>query len=157
MIHVASTSPAEGAVAALEPFAGAWRVEGTVYSERQCVEDPLASATPWTSDETYSWLPGGRFLLHQWDATIGREAFRGTEILGHDAETGFFAHLFDDRGNHRTYHVGRDGAIWTFSEPESRATITVAPGGDRLDIVWQWKNGGTEWLPLCDRVALRSA
>ena len=74
-----------------------------------------------------------------------------------DDETGFFAHLFDDRGNHRTYHVGRDGAIWTFSEPESRATITVAPGGDRLDIVWQWKNGGAEWLPLCDRVALRSA
>jgi hypothetical protein len=139
-------------MAELEPLAG-----GTAYGDGQSVEDPLASAAPWTSDETYTWMPGCRFLLHQWDAAVGRQPFRGTEILGHDEDLGFFAELFDDQGHHRTYRVAHEGSIWTFSEPATRAAITVAPDGERLDIVWQWKNGGTEWLPLCDRVALRTA
>jgi hypothetical protein len=146
----------EGAVSELDVFAGRWHVEGTAYSERQQIEDPLASATSWRSDETYAWMPGGCFLMHHWDAAVGLQPSRGTEILGHDDETGFFAHQFDDRGTHRTYRVAHDGPIWTFVEPETRATITVGSGGARLDIVWQWKHDGTEWLPLCDRVALRT-
>jgi hypothetical protein len=150
------TPPVDAAVSALDVFAGSWHVEGTAYSDHQRVDDPFASATPWTGEETYAWMPGGRFLMHQWDARIGLEPFRGTEIIGRNGAGGYVAHLFDDRGHHRTYEVAQHGPIWTFSEPETRATITIDPGGARLDIVWQWKNGGTEWLPLCDRVALRT-
>lgn len=150
------TTAVDGAVRELDVFAGSWHVAGTAYSERQRSDDPLASATSWTSHETYAWMPGGCFLMHHWDAVVGLQQFRGTEILGHDDDTGFFAHLFDDQGHHRTYEVARDGPIWTFAAPDTRATITVGPGGERLDIVWQWKHGGPEWLPLCDRVALRT-
>jgi hypothetical protein len=157
MTQVARTSPVDGAVGALDVFVGSWHAQGTAYGEQQRAEDPLASAIPWTSDETYRWMPGGCFLIHHWEAQVGRQSFRGTEIIGHDNEDGFYAHLFDDRGHHRTYLVARDGPIWTFSEPETRATITVGSGGGRLDIAWQWRHGGAEWLPLCDRVALRTA
>ena len=48
---------------------------------------------PWTSDEHYEWLPGGFFLLHQWDANAGTREFKGTEIIGHDeANGGYFTH-----------------------------------------------------------------
>lgn len=156
MTGTAQIGAPAGAVGELDVFAGGWHVEGTAYTEDEAAEDPLASAVPWASEETYAWMPGGCFLLHHWDARVGRQPVHGTEIIGHDQETGFFAHVFDDRGRHRSYRVERHGPIWTFCEPETRATITVSPGGARLDITWQWKHDGAEWLPLCDRVALRT-
>ena len=28
--------------------------------------------------------------------------------------------------------------------------------GNKMTFSWEWKNGGREWLPLCDRVAVRT-
>ena len=140
----------------LEVFVGKWRLEGDSYGDGQQPDDPRASAVSWTSDETYEWLPGGFFLLHRWDAMVGEREFKGTEILGFDAsQGGYFSHAFDNAGNHPEYTADVDGDVWTFAEPATRATVTVSDGGNRMTHVWEWRNDGSVWLPLCDRTATR--
>lgn len=39
---------------------------------------------------------------------------------------------------------------------QTRATVTVQHGGSKMSFKWEWKNGGSDWLPLCDRVASRT-
>ena len=74
--------------ARLDMFVGKWRTTGQSFAEGQRIDDPRASAVPWTSEESYEWLPGGHFLLHRWDATVGTYPFKGTEIIGFDESRG---------------------------------------------------------------------
>ena len=48
-----------------------------------------------------------------------------------------------------------DGGVWTFSEPMTRATVSVRDAGQRIDHVWEWRNSGTARRPLCERTATR--
>lgn len=142
----------------LDVVVGKWRAEGESYGDGQRAADPRASAVPWTSEESYEWLPGGFFLFHRWDAMAGERVFKGTEIIGFDAaREDYFAHMFDNAGNHVEYRARVVGDVWTFAEAQTRATVTVSGGGRRLTFNWQWRNGGADWLPLCDRVAERVA
>lgn len=142
----------------LNAFVGRWHAEGTSYADGQKAEDPLASGVPWTSDESYEWLPGSFYMLHRWDAMAGERVFKGVEIMGYDeAQGGYFTHLFDNAGNHPTYDATVDGNVWTFAEAVTRAKASVSDDGDRIEFDWEWQNGGSDWLPLCKRVAKRNA
>lgn len=141
-------------VRALKVFVGTWHAEGTSFGDGQNADDPRASAVPWISDETYEWLPGEFYLLHRWDARAGKRHFVGTEIIGHDSVSGYFAQMFDNAGNHPEYRVHREEKVWTFKEAQTRATITVN-NRNTMTVNWQWKNGGTRWLALCERIARR--
>ena len=140
----------------LNVFVGKWLASGDSYGDGQRADDPRASAVPWMSEESYEWLPGGFFLLHRWDAKAGERGFKGNEIVGYDKGKGqYFTHFFDNGGNHLEYLANVDGVVWTFSEPQTRATVTVARGAKQMTFNWEWRNGGRTWLPLCDRVATR--
>ena len=140
----------------LEVFIGAWHAEGTSYGDGQDVANPRAAGVPWTSDESYEWLPGNFFVLHRWDAQMGKHEFKGAEIMGYDeAQGGYFTRMFDNAGHHPDFRASVDGHVWRFTEAQTRATVTVQAGGDRMTFNWEWKNGGTTWLPLCDRNAVR--
>jgi hypothetical protein len=140
----------------LEVFIGDWHAEGTSYGDGQDPADPLAAGVPWRSEESYEWLPGSFFVLHRWDAKIGKHEFKGAEIMGYDeAEGGYFTHMFDNAGHHSDYAGSLDGHVWRFTEAQSKATVTVQDGGYQMTFNWEWKNGGRKWLPLCDRVAVR--
>lgn len=144
---------------ALDVFVGRWTVEGQSFAAGQDPSDPRAGAVRWVGEESYEWLPGGAFMLHRWDAMVGTFAFKGVMVLGHDpGEEGgcYFSHLYDNGGAHAAYRVTTDGDRWTFSEPATRATIALLDGGQRMHVVWDWKNGGPDWLPLCDRVSRRA-
>ena len=140
----------------LDAFAGRWRATGESFGTAQNPDDPRGSAVPWTSEESYEWLPGGFFMLHRWDAAVGDRPFRGVEVLGVDEARGaWFSEMFDDAGNHPRYRISADGPTWTFEEAETRAVVTVLGGGTRMSFRWEWRNGGPAWLPLCDRIATR--
>src|SRR6185369_14741947 len=77
-------------------FVGTWRANGTSYAAGQRADDAKASTTPWRSTESFEWLPGEFFLLHRWDATVGKQSFIGTEIFGYDEKAGgYFTRFFD--------------------------------------------------------------
>lgn len=139
----------------LDVFVGKWHAEGTSYADGQRAEDPRAAGVPWTSDESYEWLPGGFFVLHRWDAMAGEREFKGTEIIGYDeADGGYFTRFFDNAGFHPEYQVSLQGNVWSFAEAATRARVTVSDDG-RLTFNWEWRQPGSDWLPLCDRVATR--
>lgn len=140
----------------LDVFVGKWRTEGQSFAEGQQPDDPRASSVPWVSEESYEWLPGEHFLLHTWDAMVGTYPFRGTEIIGYDPDKGcYFSHLFDNAGNHGAYQGECDGEVWHFDEAGTRSVIVVSEDQQAMDVSWQWTNGGTQWLPLCERRAVR--
>lgn len=156
--NLASTVASKGAAARelLKVFVGRWRTAGQSFAEGQRMGDPRGSAVPWTSEESYEWLPGGHFLLHRWDAMVGTYPFKGTEIIGFDeSKGGYFSHLFDNAGNHGEYHGKCDDGVWNFDEARTRSEIKVSPDGQEMDVAWQWTNGGRQWLPLCERRAWR--
>ena len=141
----------------LEVFIGNSHAEGMSYGDGQDAADPRAAGVPWTSDETYEWLPGNFFVLHRWAAQMGKHEFKGAEVMGYDeAEGNFFTRMFDNAGHHPDYRASIDGHVWNFTEAQTRATETVQDGGDKMTFKWEWKNGGSKWLPLCDRVASRT-
>lgn len=140
----------------LKVFIGKWHAKGTSYADGQKANDPLASAVPWTSDETYEWLPGNFFVLHRWGAMAGERVFKGTEVIGYDmAKRAYFARLFDNAGNHPDYRAEVKGKVWTFSDTVTRATVTVNADGNSMHFNWEWRKVGSKWLPLCDRIANR--
>ena len=146
----------QAALKKLDVFIGKWHAEGQSYAEGQQKDNPLASAVPWTSDESYKWLPGNFFILHKWDAKLGDNAFIGTEIIGYDEKKGvFFTHFFDNAGFHPEYKATVDVNVWNFTEPSSRAKVTVDNDKNKMTFHWEWRKEDNDWLPLCDRVATR--
>jgi Protein of unknown function (DUF1579) len=140
----------------LKVFVGKWHAEGASYADGQQADDPLASAVPWVSDESYEWLPGDFFVLHRWDAMAGARAFKGMEVIGYDTNQGaYFTRLFDNAGNHPEYIGELKGHVWNFSEMLTRATISVSADGNNMHFNWEWRKLGSAWLPLCDRMAVR--
>lgn len=140
----------------LSVFVGRWRAEGESYAAGQIAQDPRASRVAWASDESYEWLPGGFFLLHQWDAMVGSYPFKGTEILGYEERKGgYFTQLFDNAGHHAEYRVTVEGNTWFFTEEATRAAATISDDRDRIMLKWEWRNAGADWLPLCEREARR--
>jgi hypothetical protein len=140
----------------LEAFIGKWHAEGMSYAEGQRADDPLASGVRWTSEESYEWLPGRFFVLHRWDAMAGERVFKGAEVIGYGEKQGsYFTRFFDNAGNHPEYRARVEGNVWTFTEPVTRATVTVSDDGNRMHFNWEWRNDGSDWLPLCDRTATR--
>lgn len=58
-------------------------------------------------------------------------------------------------GFHSAYTATVDGGVRAFSEPMTRATVSVRDAGQRIDHVWEWRNSGTAGLPLRERTATR--
>ena len=140
----------------LDVFIGKWHAEGQSYADGQQKDKPYSSAVPWTSDESYEWLQGNFFLLHRWDAKAGDKVFIGTEIIGYDEkEGGYFTRFFDNAGFHPDYKATVDGNVWNFTEPSTRARVTVDDDKNTITFNWEWRNENSDWLPLCDRVATR--
>ena len=137
----------------LEAFIGTWHAKGTSYGRGgQDAADARTAGVPRISETIAT--NGCQAASPCWDA----QSFQGAEIMGDDeAEGRYFTRMFDSAGHHPNYCANANGDIWKFTKAQSRATVTVAEGGDKMTVNREWKNGGKKWLPLCDRVALRTS
>lgn len=141
----------------LAAFLGDWHAEGTSYGGTdQTGENPKANGVSWTSRHSGRWHTGGFFLIQDERAILDRkDVFDTVSILGIDATTGACVlHSFENHGFARRYDVTVDGNIWKLSGELERATITFSDDDRTQTLVWEWKPGD-EWLPLCDRTAVR--
>lgn len=141
-------SPASLPIARLAPLEGRWHFEGDVAATDR------GPPTAWSSEEHCSWLPGKRFLVNQWDARVGDQAFKGMAVFGHHVERGFFATFYDNLGNHPTYEVHVEGRTWHLTGDAQRATYEFAADGNSVTILWETSEG-TGWKPLCELTGTR--
>jgi hypothetical protein len=138
---------------ALAVFIGHWKAEGTSYGgDAQSKSNPHAGAAPWSSIHTARWHSGEFFLIQDERAN---GPFDTLSVMGVDAETGkYFANTIENHGFSRRYDVEVDGDTWTFTGASERARYVFSDGGKKQTISWEWKPRG-EWLPLCERVAVK--
>jgi hypothetical protein len=140
---------------ALAVFLGDWKAEGTSFGgDDQSPSNPRAGATPWSSIHTARWH-SGEFFIVQDERANG--PFDTLAVIGVDAASGrYFATTFENHGFHRRYEVAVDGDTWTFTGEHERARYVFSEDGKRQTIRWEWKPAD-DWLPLCDRVAVKVA
>ena len=116
-------------------IAGHWATSGLV------IGDP---PVPIVGTDTYDVLPGGHFLVHHVDVTVGSQEVVAIEIIGEPdpGGDGYLARSFDNDGNAEVMHVSiDDGGAFHFAggpdvaqaaQPQGapaarvRSTLTIA-------------------------------
>ena len=141
---------------ALSVFLGNWEATGTSYGYTdQSGDDPRTNGVPWVSEHDCYWHTGEFFLIQNERASPGGQVFDTLSVMGVDLESGeYFARCFENHGFYRKYRVTRDGSTWQLLGEFERATIVFSDNNRRQTITWEWRPQG-QWLPLCDRVAVR--
>jgi hypothetical protein len=138
----------------LHTIAGRWLTSGRVISEP---EIPVAGT------DTYEVLPGGYFLVHHVDVTVGEHPVRAIEIIGEpDAVSGgFLARSFDSDGNaelmrvtiddNGVFHFTGGADVASAAQPTDapttrvRSTLTIADDGQSMTALWERSEDGTNW------------
>jgi Protein of unknown function (DUF1579) len=134
----------------LNIFVGKWHLEGLSYGLGQSKENPYDSPVRWSAEETYDWLPGGFFLVNNFNAQIGDAPMNGMEIIGYDAASQTYpSQMFDNYGRIQLgQRIVSDG-IWTYTGTEYRTTYTFRNDGNSMATHWEWLSGD-DWFVLAD-------
>ena len=134
-----------------EIFVGTWNTRGEVLATDE------APATTLTATDTYRWLPGKQFLLHDVDARFGDQPSRSMEIVGYDsARKKYVARSYDDRGVSEVFDVALKGKRWTIRGKALRFDGRFSPDGNKLTGLWELKSGKSGWQPWIELVLIRA-
>jgi hypothetical protein len=139
-----------------------WSIAGEWVTDGHVVGDP---PVPVKGSDTYEVLPGGYFLVHHVDVTVGDQEVRAIEIIGEPAPdvSGFLARSFDDQGNvdvmrvtvddEGVFHFTGGPEIASAAQPADtttarvRSTLTVAPDRRSMTALWERSEDGHSWEP----------
>ncbi|HYV01508.1 MAG TPA: hypothetical protein VEM93_04110 [Actinomycetota bacterium] len=134
-------------------MAGNWRTSGHVIGEPK---------VPVIGTDVYEVLPGGHFLVHHVDVTVGDRPVRAIEIIGEpDGTGGYLARSFDSDGNAETmrltidddgvFHFTGGGDIAPAAQPQDlptagvRSTLTIAHDRRSMRALWERSDDGATW------------
>jgi hypothetical protein len=144
--------------AQLGSLAGRWQTSGHVIGEPHI---PVAGS------DIYELFPGGHFLVHHVDVTVGDQPVRAIEIIGEpNGRGGYLARSFlsdgtvevmdltiDDDG---VFHFAGGSDIAAAAQPlgplsaQVRSTLRVAPDQQSMTALWERSDDGTSWQPWMD-------
>jgi hypothetical protein len=145
-------------------IAGRWRTSGHV------IGDPTI---PVVGTDIYELFPGGHFLVHHVDVTVGDQPVRAIEIIGEpDGRGGYLARSFDSGGDAELMHLTLDdGGVFHFAgggdiapaarptdaqTARVRSTLSVAPDRQSMTALWERSEDGTTWHRWMDITFARS-
>jgi hypothetical protein len=149
----------------LSAIAGRWSTSGYV------IGDPRV---PVEGTDIYEVLPGGHFLVHRVDVTVGEQSVRAIEIIGEpDPESdAFLARSFDSDGNFEVMKLRIDddgvfrfsggGNIAPAAQPgdaptaQVRSTLTVSEDRASMKAFWERSEDGINWRPWMDMTFRRN-
>jgi hypothetical protein len=111
-------------------------------------------------------LPGGHFLVHHVDVTVGSQPVRAIEIIGETDPSNpevYLARSFDSDGNVEVMHLTvDDDGVFHFSggsevasaaQPDDvptalvRSTLTASEDGSSMQALWERSENRTTWQP----------
>jgi hypothetical protein len=142
-----------------------WSIVGHWTTSGFVIGDP---PVPIVGTDTYDPLPGGHFLVHHVNVTVGQREVRAIEIIGEPNRrgAGYLARSFDNAGNAEVMHVSidEDGtfhfaggadvapAAQAGSTPMARvrSTLTIAKDRRTMKARWERLEDGTSWQPWMD-------
>jgi hypothetical protein len=149
----------------LTAIAGRWRTSGHVIGDPQ---------VPVVGTDIYEVFPGGHFLVHHVDVTVGGQPVRAIEIIGEpDGEGGYLGRSYDSDGNAEVmqlridddgvFHFAGGGEIAQAAQPHDtptarvRSTLTVASDRASMTALWERSEAGTGWQLWMDIAFTRDA
>lgn len=135
----------------LESFVGRWRTEGRVLLPTG--DEPIEIS----GTDTYEWLPGGHFMLHWVDVSIGDDKVHNLEVIGYEEEHDRYpTRFFDHRGDSGGYVATESGGVWRFATEGARATLVIDRSGDRMDAKWERMDADGLWQPWMEMTLIRA-
>src|SRR5262249_37903745 len=133
------------ALARLNVFVGKWITDGVIYAS------PSGPAYQLKAVDTYEWLPGGYFLIHQVDGYMGEDEVKAIEIIGYDASTqNYTTHSYDNHGNISAYQANLLDRNWTILGKSERFTGMFSEDSKTLTGRWELSNDGMDWVLWMD-------
>jgi len=134
-----------------EVFIGTWNTTGKVLA----TED--APATVLAATDTYRWLPGKQFIVHDVDARFGDAVARSMEVMGYDREARkYLARSYDDQGVSEVFDLTLRGNAWKIVGSTLRFAGKFGADGDRLTGLWEMKSKKSGWLPWIELDLVRA-
>ena len=125
-----------------EIFIGTWNTTGEVLA----TEDAPASTL--SATDTYRWLPGKHFIVHDADARFGDTPTRSMEVMGYDlASKKYTARSYDDQGTSELFEVALKGKSWSIVGASVRFKGKFDASGNLLTGLWQRKGKNSSWQP----------
>jgi hypothetical protein len=139
-----------------------WSIAGEWATDGHVVGDP---PLPVKGTDIYEVLPGGHFLVHHVDVTVGDQEVRAIEVIGEPASEagGFLARSFDNQGNAEVMRVTvNDEGVFQFTggpeiagaaQPTDattvrvRSTLSLAPDRGSMTALWERSADGHSWEP----------
>ena len=130
----------------LRPLIGRWRTSGVVLDEHGTETATIAGS------DTYRWLPGGSWIVHEVDVLMGDERTQALELIGGRDETtgGWQMHAFDtgDDPGRMSLSVREEGVLLPQGDGV-RSWLRPTAGPDLMTTRWEREAGGS-WLPWMD-------
>lgn len=138
-------------MARFEVFIGTWNTSGEVLATEN------GPATTLVATDTYRWLPGNKFIVHEVDARFGGDIARSMEVMGFDSSTKkFFARSFDDQGATELYDVDLSGKKWSINGKTARFAGRFNARNDRLTGLWEVRGKKSGWQPWIKLLLVRA-
>jgi hypothetical protein len=132
----------------LNPLVGRWSTTITMLHPAE-VKDEVYHAV-----DTYRWLPGGRILVHEVEAKMGKASVTSLEIYS-ARDDGVVSRNFDSGGEVSDYRARMADGVWRVEGDSERFTSTsIAP--DAIEGLWELKEDGewVDWMTVrLDRVS----
>lgn len=129
-----------------EVFIGTWNTSGEV------LESVAGPAGILSATDTYRWLPGRHFIVHDVDARFDSKPTRSMEVIGFDSsKKEYFARSFDDQGSTETFVVSLNGRRWSIDGNTVRFKGSFDAQKNRLTGFWELKaskSGWQQWIEL---------
>ena len=132
-------------------FIGVWNTRGNV------LETEEAPAGTLMATDTYRWLPGGHFIVHDVDARFGDVPARSMEVVGYDpVRRKYIARSYDDEGSTGEFVVELRGRRWTIRGDTVRFDGRFGADRDTLTGLWELKSSKSRWQPWIELVLVRA-
>ncbi|MFY0407046.1 DUF1579 family protein [Solicola sp. PLA-1-18] len=134
-------------VRALAPLVGRWRTSGTVLDAGGDVVAQIRGT------DTYRWLTGGAWLVHEVDVMMGDDHAEALELIGDrdPASGGWLMRAFDASGDFGTMTLTRldDGTLLAVGDAV-RSLLRPAADGGSMTAVWEQERSGTwtRWMDM---------
>jgi hypothetical protein len=130
----------------LVPIIGRWRSSGSVLDGDGAVTDRILGT------DTYTWLPGGHWVVHEVDVTVGGQPVRALELIGgrDDATGGWQMHAFDtaDSPGRMVLTVAEPGVLLLKGDG-IRSWFRPEAGPTHMTTLWEREVDG-DWVPWMD-------
>jgi hypothetical protein len=134
-----------------EIFIGTWNTTGEVLA----VDD--TPATVLIATDTYRWLPGNQFIVHDVDARFGEAVSRSMEVMGYDRQAKkYFARSYDDQGVSEAFDIILRGKKWSIFGETVRFNGHFDEQGNQLTGLWEMKSKKSGWQPWIKLVLVRA-